>query len=908
MEVLAGGKSAKTMTSTVEELRESLSLSAVWSLRKYRSEGFSSNTNIVPRKRNSTVDSTKVDMSKDTASSTQKNEQSCKDLRCSFHTAKAGNRFDYSRTIFSSVERVSEICHEIQMALTSQFELSYVDEKRPVDEFNKSFIKDHFPNISKETYMYPLVIQPLHPHESTSDMKEKNRDRKQKSRKFNTRKGYEGEQKTALALLRMFEHFKIPVFMIRSYLWNKTLCKGLVEVLEKNLPNETPDDGEQDILVFLPKVGVLLIEVKSRSEKNFDDALRKSRTQLKALLKYVSYSTLDLIVDRNVPFVKVVSFPYYSRKFIRTAVCDTCFRHFIAEDDLTSPETLHSWYEELIHPLQRDPSNFDQELVGALVARLIGPLTNVVVKGMSEVIADTCTNVEKYGSPQQIKNLFQLNEEQKRICFKDPRYLWITGDPGTGKTVLALWKVQQILTKKQKHIIYLIAGNRDMMLIKLIETLFNSNRTGERNDVQLRIESIETVCPRIQQWYDWEGLLYVIKTLTQQNIDSYVSIIVDEFRLVSNDASGLPEKIVTGKENLKFGNLKNLWIIQKPFCKTTPDFSILELGFELVNLQKIMRMSAPNIKLINRLLNNAIIGGHACDGPSPELYKMECICKKLQATDEPTCIPFLIRRLTEEVVNKLKDSQKKTLNEDEVKKLEERTFGILPKEKLYSSVPEDVVVMTKMNVKVKKLLSQKQLGVVVRPAVYFTGCEKKVVIVDIRNEGSFLPNDNLAEALTRAKGKLVLIDVCCENAREENRYLPREEIEDARLKELLDKLYDPSETDIRRYEKVEFDEKEMDFLREDISLGLYRDEQEIHENMGSVVTVGLLQKTLQQQISPIRTHLAKLDNSVSSIPQMKDDIVQIKDDIVQMKENLNDLSSMFKTFMNEWKSSGIVNK
>ncbi|KAJ8046580.1 hypothetical protein HOLleu_05296 [Holothuria leucospilota] len=514
-------------------------------------------------------------------------------------------------------------------------------------DMNISFMEDYFPDAFETPYRWPLRFDFKHSSYSTDDLREP---KEGKSGWLPLRRGDEAEHKTFHMLAEMFYQKNIPSFIISGYTWMKMFPKELLRVLKEELPTDKIREGEIDLLIFLPNKGVLALEVKSRVNTEDKRSLKRViekgfREQCTKAVKFLVNSSYDLTDGVNYILIKVMSFPNCSRINIGSLICQNCSEHFITQDDLQSTNKLYKWFELLLEKYSTHPSviQFNSKVYTSIISRLLGPHLRVEIK---DVIKETHKQIDQIEGSITSKETkwIQLNRRQVVIASKNPHFLWLTGDPGSGKTILADWKVTNILHKKtgSKHIIYLIAGNRDMLFKEWMNKWFTSKLVGEEKNFELKIEAIEDSFGRSHQ-YQLGGLLAVVEKLKKKHVDSDLSIIIDEFRILAQNTSEQTMK--------KFSNLglKNLWVILNPFSLFPGHSVLLSLGFEIFHLNGVMRMSMTNLNFVNHWLGKSYKIGHSIDGLTPKIYKMECICGDLAVKEVHSCTPLLISKLTEYV-------------------------------------------------------------------------------------------------------------------------------------------------------------------------------------------------------------------------------------------------------------------
>ncbi|XP_071811907.1 uncharacterized protein [Apostichopus japonicus] len=374
--------------------------------------------------------------------------------------------------ILGSIRKVSEKIIHYDFGAGHKEHLSF-------DDANERYMTRHFPQSDEPAvHACPPVYEYVHPGEPTDIIEDSNPKKKVQYLNFNydtlqrERMGEVAEEIVLRMFLKMFEKHKISAFIVHGYNWKTSYLKKLLALqpsLSKSFKKLGINEGEIDLLISIPQKCLIVVEVKAINHKNnFTNVVRKAFAQCGKTSKFLSSVASDLYGNKNIWLLKVVALPSGCRDTLTEFnYCRVCSRHIITEKDLNTANTLHEWYKTLIdlHKTELDDSLFDYLLHKSLIERLIGTASLMEVKPakdektperpqkesrtVAESIQWTVHQItEEHGTAAKIMSRslwYQLTPEQLAVDFKDPKLLWLSGQPASGKTVLALWKIDNIL-------------------------------------------------------------------------------------------------------------------------------------------------------------------------------------------------------------------------------------------------------------------------------------------------------------------------------------------------------------------------------------------------------------------------------------------------------------------------------
>lgn len=639
------------------------------------------------------------------------------------------------------------------------FERAGRDERMTLKKANDYFISEYYPNIERQLYCWPKVKQFMNYEKTTSELLAEG-DKSKTTKKSDLRRGDLAECNTREMFETMFREKGIPSFSISGYKWDGQFLSNLCKNIRKTFKN-LHEMSEIDLMIAIPNKCILLFDVKSVEDEELHVKAKVSYG-LEQCAKHIDIlSTVLADVSRScrIPIISLVALPNVHRKIVNKLYCKSCSKHIVTGEDHEDVTKLHSWFQQLMskHSSDINRSQFDEKIFKKLIGRLVGPSSVKKFVTNSDAIEDTVFKINEVSHT--------LSEQQLNAYLQsDEKFIWITGAPGSGKTMLVQYKASNIIHMaagggcgqttegfQMKHVLYIINGSspekEQSCLMKLYKQKF-----GTGND---SCEVCVRECHEMEEYISDFKIPELIDNLQRKHGDKIVHVILEECqkKLQTVDLK------TNWRESVDENRLGNIWIVQNFFAAkddSTDDLSRLP-GFKLIKLEKIMRLSSENRELLRILFDPGYDLGHKVKGPIPVVYRMSCICstESTNSTDTkkyhcPTCFDMRVAHMLCKAIKDIQANSSMAL-------CIRNAFitSLFTKEKLtellrYCDASFSVLAYNEPPTKAWP-------GTFLTATIgHFIGCERSHVFVDFN---CILQNDYSAmTSLTRAVGQLILID------------------------------------------------------------------------------------------------------------------------------------------------------
>ncbi|KAK7106057.1 hypothetical protein V1264_017358 [Littorina saxatilis] len=319
----------------------------------------------------------------------------------------------------------------------------------------------------------------------------------------------------------------------------------------QDLRKENKDRGDFDILIIHRRYGLMAAEIKSvgtrftgkpESEESEDKTLA---SKLKRIIKQLDKSedvlrhvTGDM---RNNPRVtKTLMLPNITTSQLQRVLKDNpaikkelcaCFGIADTEDPvclcLTSDQVsdrdrfwevtddvmkgMDQWWKALMTSKREDPA-MTKDVYEELVAKFAGPATTVEVFCPSAVSkASKVVRTEGEGVSETAARYmdFVLHQGQVQILSCGERLVYLTGPPGTGKTVILILQAEKWL--RDGHDVCVVSMFSESMAASL-----------------WMYHSLQTKCPSLAQKVHFHGMDDLVNNLALRTKNDHLYVIVDE--------------------------------------------------------------------------------------------------------------------------------------------------------------------------------------------------------------------------------------------------------------------------------------------------------------------------------------------------------------------------------------------
>lgn len=367
-----------------------------------------------------------------------------------------------SKAYLNFMKRIKHVQFEVDLGAGCRETFTF-------DEANNRYMTRYFPDSDRRVYCCPPVFEYKHPGEPSDIITNAKNDENVPFLTFTydtlkeERKGEVPEEKTIQMFSTMFQKYNIPSFIIHGYNWKTIYMKKLVELdpnAYKSFRKLGLKEGEMDLFISIPGKCFMIVEVKAVDPRNktfLGNVVTKAFSQCGKTVTFLSTICCNLQGYKNIPLIKVVALPNCEMNILKELnYCPACFELFspniVFRENFETVDALHEWFQNVLRLYTGEQSQYDLALHESLIGRLIGPASLLEVRTNSESILRTAHQIEEeHGTAAKIQTRFmQLNPEQLAVKFNKLQFLWIRGEPASGKTVLAYMKIQEILEESSR--------------------------------------------------------------------------------------------------------------------------------------------------------------------------------------------------------------------------------------------------------------------------------------------------------------------------------------------------------------------------------------------------------------------------------------------------------------------------
>ncbi|XP_071809941.1 uncharacterized protein [Asterias amurensis] len=311
------------------------------------------------------------------------------------------------------------------------------------EDATKTYLQDHYPNLSCTTYRAPA----LHFYHTTGNLDLKTNDEV-------------SEKEVAYRLQKDAVEKVVKCF----YSWGCGHGEGMLVLSEYEMQDylrcavktgskkRKTIDGDHDVMVIKLNTGVTFVQVKAVQATS---AWKTKRGQTKKAFEQVAKDekafhemNADLDFISTVPVVGYVALPNLTRDHLSDmSMCDTHKRQVLTSEDLESTTE----FNKSVGKRFKVEESFGSENYNDLCGRYVGLASTVNILTLPDAIKKTSAKV---------RNLL-LTPEQIKIIADGNRRQFIFGDYGTGKSLVLAQMAQKIAKSEESEegsgIVYVVS-------------------------------------------------------------------------------------------------------------------------------------------------------------------------------------------------------------------------------------------------------------------------------------------------------------------------------------------------------------------------------------------------------------------------------------------------------------------
>ena len=410
------------------------------------------------------------------------------------------------------------------------------------------------------------------------------------------------------------------------------------------------DQSEADFLILIPKIGVLVLEVKSCKSVSFDGnkwtlgtkvekrgPFKQASDNMYSIMDYLKSSNIDI---SNVPFVYAVWFTHIPQKDIPPAIS------WKPEQLLTSEHMK----TDVIDVLQRTTRN----LVDLLNLHQKGKnVSSDVLEEISQVLLPRFVAHQAPKDRQKDVNAFLEKAVAQQLetvaLLEELRAVALQGLAGTGKTFIAIHAAKQAHERGERS---LFLCYNHMLAEFLRNQLQNFPLVKVASYHAFMLEVAEIAVPNgvDQSWWDKTLLDEAIKNLDKfSEVTKYDTIIIDEAQDI-----GSAELLLVLDEITDGGLTKSKRLL---ICG---DFSHQSVYLPKIDTLTNYKDAIPDLQVFKTLLTN-------CRNPPVlgdflnEFLSMDPSYKNFRRTDADGVVEPIVYKSEKEIIHSLKSALTKLL-------------------------------------------------------------------------------------------------------------------------------------------------------------------------------------------------------------------------------------------------------
>ena len=238
-------------------------------------------------------------------------------------------------------------------------------------------------------------------------------------------------------------------------------------------------DSDERFLVFNPLLKLVLIIRLVELRKGDSKLLKKEIDYCIDELNLLCFLLKDELENTG---VVVTGFLVYSGENAHSqSFCKDCDNIIFPFEIFNSVETFQKFYgrffnqkkiEYFARSVSRNVKEDEADVFQAVASKILGYLSHLQFVMLQEPILP----VPEQDPADNIKQAeLLLNRYQMEIAYSDEKRIWLEGNYGTGKTVVALKKLELLLKTVKDEIIYYVNFARKSLLHLMVKQKFEKN-------------------------------------------------------------------------------------------------------------------------------------------------------------------------------------------------------------------------------------------------------------------------------------------------------------------------------------------------------------------------------------------------------------------------------------------------
>ena len=354
-------------------------------------------------------------------------------------------------------------------------------------------------------------------------------------------------------------------------------------------------ENDKRFFAFNPSLKIILIIRLAELQKGELQLVKKEVDHCIDEVNLLCFLLKDELVDTGVIVTGLVV--YSGENAHSQSGCEDCDNIIVSSEIFNSVKTFERFlesffseekYKNLVKCLARHEKK-DNNVFQAVASKILGYLSHLQFEMLQEPVLPI-TEQDATGNIKQAELL--LNRYQMEIAYSDDKRIWLEGNYGTGKTVVALKKLELLLKDLQdEEVIYYVNFARSLLHL-MIKQRFEKyqNVKAIRGEYSLSNTIKYQILPKERELGTKNIHLvvdeYNSQYLSTKEVESLILILNEEKELINST-------VLIAVQPIKINRVDNFCEngIKRKFSETKHELDKLTTaaGIKVKTLEKVMR-------------------------------------------------------------------------------------------------------------------------------------------------------------------------------------------------------------------------------------------------------------------------------------------------------------------------------
>ena len=354
-------------------------------------------------------------------------------------------------------------------------------------------------------------------------------------------------------------------------------------------------ESNERLFAFNPSLKIILIIRLVKLQKGELQLVKKEVDHCIDEVNLLCFLLKDELVDTGVIVTGLVV--YSGENAHSQSGCEDCDNIIVSSEIFNSVKTFERFlesffseekYKNLVKCLARHEKK-DNNVFQAVASKILGYLSHLQFEMLQEPVLPI-TEQDATGNIKQAELL--LNRYQMEIAYSDDKRIWLEGNYGTGKTVVALKKLELLLKDLQdEEVIYYVNFARSLLHL-MIKQRFEKyqNVKAIRGEYSLSNTIKYQILPKEREL----GTKNIHLVVDEYNSQYLSTKEVESLILISNEEKELINStVLIAVQTIKINRVDNFCEngIKRKFSETKHELDKLKTaaGIKVKILEKVMR-------------------------------------------------------------------------------------------------------------------------------------------------------------------------------------------------------------------------------------------------------------------------------------------------------------------------------